>query len=98
MRTSCYEHVSTGRIVKKSISKRRRRVLFVVNDGPFFVSHRLPIAIAARRSGFEVHVAMPLESTAAMTLQAEDCRVHDLPLDRRAANVRGEWHLFRALC
>ena len=34
-----------------------RRLLFVVNDTGFFVSHRLPVAFAAREAGFEVHLA-----------------------------------------
>lgn len=32
-------------------------VLFVVNAPEFFLSHRLPLAIAAKNSGYEVHVA-----------------------------------------
>lgn len=35
------------------------RLLFVVNDASYFVSHRLPIGLEARRRGFEVHVAAP---------------------------------------
>lgn len=35
----------------------KNRLLFVVNDIEFFISHRLPIAIAAKKSGFEVHLA-----------------------------------------
>ncbi|WP_428397806.1 glycosyltransferase family 4 protein [Marinobacter salarius] len=33
------------------------KILFVVNAPEFFLSHRLPIALAAREVGFEVHVA-----------------------------------------
>lgn len=33
------------------------RLLFVVNTPEFFISHRLPLALAAREEGFEVHVA-----------------------------------------
>ena len=33
------------------------RLLFVVNAAWFFISHRLPIAEAARRAGYDVHVA-----------------------------------------
>ena len=35
------------------------RLLFVVNNPAFFLSHRLPVAQAARAAGFEVHVATP---------------------------------------
>src|SRR5690606_30858251 len=37
----------------------RRRLLFVVNESHFFLSHRLPVAQAAQHAGFEVHVAAP---------------------------------------
>ena len=34
-----------------------RRLLFVVNNPAFFMSHRLPVALAAQRAGYDVHVA-----------------------------------------
>lgn len=34
-----------------------KKLLFVVNDDWFFISHRLPIAIKAKKLGFDVHVA-----------------------------------------
>jgi glycosyltransferase involved in cell wall biosynthesis len=34
-----------------------KKILFVVNTPEFFLSHRLPIALAAREAGYEVHVA-----------------------------------------
>jgi glycosyltransferase involved in cell wall biosynthesis len=34
-----------------------RKLLFVVNVDWFFLSHRLPIALAAQKAGFEVHIA-----------------------------------------
>ena len=40
---------------------RPRRLLIVVNVGWFFVSHRLPVAVAARKAGYEVHVACALD-------------------------------------
>jgi hypothetical protein len=36
-----------------------KRVLFLGNDVTYFLSHRLPIAKAARESGYDVHVAAP---------------------------------------
>ncbi len=35
------------------------RLLFIVNDAAFFVSHRMPIALAAQSAGYEVYVAAP---------------------------------------
>lgn len=34
-----------------------KKLLFVVNDDWFFISHRLPIAIKAKELGYDVHVA-----------------------------------------
>src|SRR5690606_38917024 len=34
-----------------------RRLLYVVNNPAFFLSHRLPLAQAAQAAGFDVHVA-----------------------------------------
>lgn len=34
-----------------------KKILFVVNDPAFFLSHRLPVAFAAQEYGFDVHVA-----------------------------------------
>jgi glycosyltransferase involved in cell wall biosynthesis len=42
-----------------AIGLGRPRLLFVINDAPFFLSHRLPAAEAARHAGLEVHVATP---------------------------------------
>jgi glycosyltransferase involved in cell wall biosynthesis len=36
-----------------------RRLLFVVNHAGFFLSHRLPIALAARDAGYDVVIATP---------------------------------------
>lgn len=33
------------------------KLLFVVNSPEFFLSHRLPIAVAAREAGYQVHIA-----------------------------------------
>lgn len=36
-----------------------KRILFVAAEPSFFVTHRLPIALAAREHGYDVHVATP---------------------------------------
>jgi len=40
----------------------KSRLLFVVNIGWFFVSHRLPLAIAAKQEGYDVQVATALDA------------------------------------
>jgi len=39
------------------------RLLLVGNDADYFFSHRLPIALAAHKAGYEVNIAIPLEKT-----------------------------------
>ena len=38
-----------------------RRLLFIVNQARFFLSHRAPIAAAAAARGWQVHVAVPID-------------------------------------
>jgi glycosyltransferase involved in cell wall biosynthesis len=60
----------------------RPRLLFVVNAGWFFISHRLPIARAARDAGFEVHVATHADGRDATVLASEGVVLHNVPLER----------------
>ena len=62
-----------------------RRLLFVVNDTAIFASHRLPVAVAASRAGYEVHLAA-LDSDALDVLRDHDIEFHPLPVDRTGLN------------
>lgn len=42
---------------RTSLAGQSKVILFVVNAPEFFLSHRLPIAVAAREAGYDVHVA-----------------------------------------
>jgi glycosyltransferase involved in cell wall biosynthesis len=51
------------RPLEPSVTRRdaaKKKLLFLVNADWFFVSHRLPIALAAMNEGYEVHVATPV--------------------------------------
>ncbi|HUF87646.1 MAG TPA: glycosyltransferase family 4 protein [Thermohalobaculum sp.] len=79
------------------------RLLFVVNDLDFFLSHRLAIAEAAAAEGWEVHVAAPGAADDAR-LCAAGLRPHALRLARHgtnplaeAASLAGMYRLFRRL-
>ena len=43
--------------MKAKIISYKKKILFIVNVDWFFISHRLPIAIAAKEIGLEVHIA-----------------------------------------
>ncbi len=65
------------------------RILYVVNDANFFLSHRLPLALAAQGEGFDVHVATPLSDDAEKIL-AVGFTFHPIPLTRRGVHLGEE--------
>ncbi|MFD0988317.1 glycosyltransferase family 4 protein [Methyloligella solikamskensis] len=58
-----------------------QRILFAVTEDWYFLSHRLPMARAARDAGFEVHVATRLNE-GEDAIRAEGFIPHHLPLKR----------------
>ncbi|OLC06456.1 MAG: hypothetical protein AUH42_05565 [Gemmatimonadetes bacterium 13_1_40CM_70_11] len=72
-------------------------VVYVVNQDWFFLSHRLPVARAARRVGARVTV-IAADSGRAEAIRAEGLDFVRLPLSRRGANPVDEvWALSRLL-
>ncbi|KTD72244.1 glycosyltransferase family 4 protein [Legionella tucsonensis] len=63
-----------------------KRLLFVINDLLFFISHRLPLAIAAKERGFEVHIATPQEKTPS-EIKGIGFIFHTIPLSRKGKNL-----------
>jgi len=68
------------------------KLLYIVNESYFFMSHRLPIARAALGAGYEVHVAAPEDHVWAprgFTVEAlrdAGFAFHPIPLSRRGTN------------
>lgn len=84
-------------------SRRARRILFLVNNPAFFVSHRLPIAQGARAAGYEVHVAT-MDGPAVAQIREHGFVHHVIPMSRSGRNPVQElqslyafWRLFRTL-
>lgn len=73
-----------------------KKILYVVNDPGFFVSHRLPLAVAAQSAGYEVHVASP-EGASVGVLDSHGLCHHAVPLSRGGLNVVSELRLALAL-
>ena len=73
-----------------------RKILFVVNEAYFFVTHRLAVAKAAQQAGFEVHVACPIDhvwapsSFSIQELTKFGFTYHPIPLSRRGMNPAQE--------
>lgn len=67
------------------LSGNSRKVLFVVNTPEFFLSHRLPIAVAAKESGYEVHVASA-PGDSAQSIRASGFIHHSIGFARSGQN------------
>ena len=96
----CDRHAhSGGRVGPTS----RRRLLFVINDADFFISHRLPLAVAARNVGYDVHIAAA-NGPGGARLEQEGFTFHPIPLTRSGSHpwqevrtVLALYRLFRRL-
>lgn len=78
--------------------RQKPKLLLVVNDAGFFLSHRLPVAEAARAAGFDVGIATA-PSSAVARIHALGFPHHPLPLSRSGSNplaeLRSLWSLIR---
>lgn len=81
--------------------RRPRRVMYVVNNPAFFLSHRLPLAQAALARGDEVHLAT-MPGASVPEVLALGLVHHSLPMTRSGGNPLQElrtlgsiWRLFR---
>ncbi len=86
-----------------SASPVPQTLLFVVNSPSFFLSHRLPIANAARAAGYDVQVAT-MGGDEVGRIVALGFAHHELPMTRSGINPVAElrtvlaiWALFRRL-
>lgn len=68
---------------------QQARIVIVVNRPEFFLSHRIPIARAARASGNEVHVVSP-SGPAVADIMAKGYTWHQLELDGKSLNPLSE--------
>lgn len=82
---------------------RGRRLLFVINEAYFLLSHRLATAEAARDAGLDVHVAAPPDHVWApdgfevSQLANAGFTYHAIPLSRRGTNPLAELRTLAAL-
>lgn len=77
---------------------RPPRVLIVVNNPAFFLSHRLPIALAARGAGWDVHVATaPEPADAVARIEGQTLYHHPIPVSRSGTQPLFELKTLQAL-
>ncbi len=72
-----------SRARREKVTDEPRRLLYVVNNPAFFLSHRLPLAMAAKAAGFDVHVAT-MDGPAVMQITAHGLLHHVIPMTRSA--------------
>lgn len=73
-----------------------KKLLFIVNEDWFFVSHRLPIARAAKAVGYEVHLAANT-SEAGQVILAEGITSHPMQIARSGRSPLRELRCFASL-
>ncbi len=62
------------------------KLLFIINDINFFFSHRFPIAIAAKKNGFEIHIAAPSIAKMESKILQEGFFFHPVRIYRSSLN------------
>lgn len=72
------------------------RILYIINDPGFFLSHRLPIAIEAKRSGYDTNVATGAGDKV-KNIKAAGLKYCYLPISRGGINPLSELRLFIAM-
>jgi glycosyltransferase involved in cell wall biosynthesis len=82
---------------------QNRRLLFAVNNPAFFLSHRLPLALGAKRAGFDVHVAT-MDGPSVPEIVKHGLIHHVIPMSRsgkhpvqEVQSIYALWKLFRKL-
>jgi glycosyltransferase involved in cell wall biosynthesis len=77
-------------------SPMARRILYVVTEDWYFLSHRLPMARTAKAAGYEVHVATRLKDGGA-AIEKEGFVPHALAWSRGSLSLRGSLAAILAL-
>ncbi|MDE2858131.1 MAG: glycosyltransferase family 4 protein [Chloroflexota bacterium] len=74
------------------------KLLYVVNIPRFFLSHRMPLALAARQRGYDVQVATSLQDSDSVgRILERDLRLHPIPLSQHGLNPLAELRTINAL-
>lgn len=64
-----------------------KKVLIVINSAKFFISHRIPIAVEAKKQGFDVEVALPyISEDDKIILESENISFKEYYLDKTGLN------------
>jgi glycosyltransferase involved in cell wall biosynthesis len=73
-----------------------QKILYVLNGVPFFLSHRLPLALAAQKEGFDIHVAAPAHESSAR-IGGYGFHFHPITMSRKGIHPLQELSTLREL-
>lgn len=74
------------------------KLLYVVNIPRFFLSHRMPLALAARQSGYDVQVATSVQDSDSVgSILDQGLQLHPIPLSQHGMNPLSELRTINAL-
>jgi len=76
-----------ARVAANSSQRSTSRAIYLVTEDWYFISHRLPMARAARDAGFEVHVATRVDRHGA-AIEAEGFHLHPISWRRGSLDPR----------
>lgn len=65
---------------------KKKKILIVVNSDWFFLSHRLPIALEAKRQGYEVHISSR-DTGRSAEIVSNGLIFHELPISCSGTNI-----------
>ena len=75
--------------------KKNKKLLFLVNNLSFFISHRLPIAEAAFARGFDVVIGVgEFGDTDPKLLKCKGFKITLVPMERQSVNIFKELRTF----
>ena len=84
--------------IRTSISRFEMKLFIVINVDWFFISHRLPVAIAAQKAGWDVTV-VTADTGRLKDIELAGLKTIDLPMSRSGMNILQElkalWFLYR---
>jgi len=78
---------ANAKLPASSMRRPPPRVIYLVTEDWYFISHRLPMARAARNAGFEVHVATRVDRHGA-AIEAEGFHLHPVSWRRGSLDPR----------
>ena len=73
------------------------KILFLVNVDWFFVSHRLPIALAAAKKGYEVHVATTVTNKTEI-IKKSGFILHEVGISRGTTGLFSTFKTLISIC